>query len=211
MSDTIGETAANTKSALKWENAPFVPEQTQRARKDTVSIPAKRLQSFLDEAKVEVPTNKVWRDLAVRPIGAESANHSSNRNFVASEGTHTEWEQAEGTLTKLVAFLVSFDALSSGEAFALREGRWVVSSVPLGIPGLTLLINDKSVSAVHATLAVNADGQIKIQDHFSEGGTGIVRGPNAVEEAVKDAVQLVTHGDLLRFGTRSFRLCVIPK
>lgn len=108
----------------------------------------------------------------------------------------------------LVGFLVSFDADSNGEVFELRTGRWIISSEQT-TAGNYIIINDDTVSPLHAIMRVSATGEIQVLDQLSEHGTGIKRFGTDKEEPLTGAMSTVEHGDIVRFGERKFHVCVI--
>lgn len=113
-------------------------------------------------------------------------------------------------ITPVVGFLVSFDNDPHGQVLYIRSGRALVSSeVPNG--GNFLFLNDESVSPMHAILRVTEDAQIQILDNLSEFGTTIVRAENGEEVALSGEKAMVQHGDLLRFGKRTFSVCLIGR
>jgi len=112
--------------------------------------------------------------------------------------------------SKLVGFLVSFDAEPNGELFEIRAGRFLVTSRPTD-HGEFLLIDDESISPLHAIIRATAEGKIQILDQLSEFGTGVFRAGSDQEEEVAGTMAAVTHGDTVRFGKRTFVVCQVPK
>lgn len=112
-------------------------------------------------------------------------------------------------LPPIVGFLVSFDVNPSGETYALRQGRWVVSSVPVAVPNSCIVISDKSLSPMHATLRVSAKRRVDVLDQFSESGTFIYRGGTGQQIRVSDSLAVLQHGDVVVFGERHFHVCLI--
>ena len=85
----------------------------------------------------------------------------------------------------------------------------LVSSKPNSGEEPQLLIEDPSVSALHAILRVTAESKIQVLDQLSEHGTGVTKAGQAEQDLSGTMVEL-DHGDKIRFGQRSFVLCVIP-
>jgi len=218
--ETSAEVSAAASSAkLKWDSQPFSPENSLRARKDTITMSTRKIRSFLDDQNPELLEEANWLSVMGNPSTGSSSRRSSfvlekSQEKAVQYGAeinnlrHTT--EASLNLTQLVGFLVSFDNGVAGETYALRVGRWIVSSVPLGLPGTTMVIEDKSIAAVHATLSISDNAEVRVQDHFSPNGTGLT--PNGAKEEVliKDSASTLAHGDIVRFGERKFKVTLIP-
>lgn len=110
--------------------------------------------------------------------------------------------------TPVVGFMVSFDANPNGDIFVLRSGRLMVTSD--GNQGDNcLVIDDPSVSPMHAILRITGAGEIQILDQLSEFGTYIRRFGSAEEEQLSGDKSSLEHGDIVKFGNRAFHLCVV--
>ena len=131
------------------------------------------------------------------PIASHRASYSSDHSV--------EHSQPAGDL---VGFLVSYDHGPKGESYDLRVGRWVVSSVPLTSAVSSIVINDETISALHATLKIGTDGSIQILDQFSEHGTTVKR--DQKDDSVSIQSDHLNHGDQVTFGKRSFQICIVP-
>ncbi len=107
----------------------------------------------------------------------------------------------------IVGFLVSFDKNENGEVFELRVGRLIVTSEASGA-GNCLLIQDDSVSPMHAILRINKGGELQVLDQLSEHGTKIHRFGNGEEELSGDK-GVLSHGDIVIFGKRKFHVCTL--
>lgn len=112
--------------------------------------------------------------------------------------------------TPLVGFLVSFDSGPTGEYYELRTGRMIITSEQ-GATGNTLVINHDTVSPMHAILRVSQSGEIQVLDQLSEHGTAIRRFGTNEDESLSGDKSALEHGDIVRFGQRSFVVCVIHK
>jgi hypothetical protein len=112
--------------------------------------------------------------------------------------------------TKVVGFLVSFDNDKNGEIYEIRTGRWLITSRPTD-HGDYILINDETVSPLHAILRATKDGKVQVLDQLSEHGTGVRRVGASGETEVAGSLETIGHGDLVRFGQRHFVLCVVPE
>ena len=104
-------------------------------------------------------------------------------------------------------FLVSFDKNPNGDVFNLHSGRLVVTSEAPS-SGNVFYLDDESVSPMHAVLRISPKGEIQVLDQLSEAGTRIERLDGEVLELSGDKANL-QHGDLLSFGQRTFKVCLI--
>jgi hypothetical protein len=105
--------------------------------------------------------------------------------------------------------MVSFDEDSNGEIFEIRAGRWLVTSKPTD-HGDFILINDESISPLHAIIRATAEGKVQVLDQLSEYGTGLFRAGTEEEEEIAGTMAAVSHGDIVRFGKRHFTVCMVP-
>jgi len=113
-------------------------------------------------------------------------------------------------LTPVVGCLVSFDVDANGELFVLRSGRLIVTSQqPPG--GSYLLLQDESVSVMHAILRVSEVGEIQVLDQLSEFGSAIKRFGTDDEVRLSGDKCSLEHGDVIRFGSRSFHVCILAR
>ncbi|MCB0322636.1 MAG: FHA domain-containing protein [Bdellovibrionales bacterium] len=111
--------------------------------------------------------------------------------------------------TRVIGFLVSFDTEPNGEVFEVRTGRWLITSRPTD-HGDYILVNDQSISPLHAILRATRDGRLQVLDQLSEFGTGVTRADGGEEIEVAGGLEEVHHGDTVRFGERRFVVCTIP-
>lgn len=110
----------------------------------------------------------------------------------------------------IVGFMVSFDSNENGEFYPLRVGRLIITSEASTNGGNYLLINDESVSPMHAILRIGTSGDIQVLDQLSEFGTKI-RHINGEEEQLSGEKGTLHHGDVVFFGNRSYCVCIIEK
>ena len=110
----------------------------------------------------------------------------------------------------LIGFLVSFDKDPAGEYHELRSGRIIITSDEVGL-GNHLVIQDETVSPMHAILRVSPSGEIQVLDQLSEHGTSIRRFGSTEEEQLSGDKSTIDHGDVIKFGKRGFILCIICK
>jgi len=112
--------------------------------------------------------------------------------------------------SRIVGFLISFDTETNGEVFEIRAGRFLVTSRPTD-HGEFVLIDDETISPLHAIIRATAEGKVQILDQLSEFGTGVIRAGSEEEEEVAGTMAAVSHGDTVRFGKRTFVICLVPK
>jgi hypothetical protein len=112
--------------------------------------------------------------------------------------------------SKVVGFFVTFDKEKFGEVFEIRAGRWLVTSRPTD-HGEFILIEDETISPLHAIVRATKEGKIQVLDQLSEFGTGVLRVGQSEEQEVSGTMVAVEHGDVLRLGERHFVVCTIPK
>ncbi len=110
---------------------------------------------------------------------------------------------------KVIGFLVSFDADENGECFDIRSGRLLITCRPTD-QGDYILIDDPTVSPLHAIIRATKEGKVEVLDQLSEYGTGITRSGQADEIEVAGSRMVIQHGDILRFGERRFIVVLIP-
>lgn len=110
---------------------------------------------------------------------------------------------------KIIGFLVSYDNSEIGEVFEVCQGRWLLTS-RASDQGDHIVVNDSTISPLHAILRVTADGKVQALDQLSEHGTGVTRAGSETEEEVSGSMTSLNHGDTVRFGKRKFVVCLIP-
>lgn len=113
-------------------------------------------------------------------------------------------------MTPMVGCLISFDQDPNGDVFILRSGRLIVTSQePPG--GSYLFLTDETVSVMHAILRVSEVGEIQVLDQLSEFGSAVKRFGSEEETVLSGEKCSLEHGDVIRFGNRSFHVCIIAK
>ena len=118
------------------------------------------------------------------------------------------WLAGQSKESKVVGCLVSYDKSDNGEFCELHTGRWFISDKPTP-DSTTLVIDDSSVSQLHAVLRISSNGRIDVLDQLSESGTAIIRAGSTEEESVMGGVCSVKNGDSLKVGNRIFHVCVV--
>jgi hypothetical protein len=215
----------------------FAGESASRARNRTVMLTPEitgqvraRLAQEIEPSGGAASRDNGFESVAARPAGYNPppAVESRGRADVRTEGGFTApparaaanaapvpsgsarkdsgivWSKE----TPVVGFMVSFDANPNGDIFVLRSGRVMVSS-ERGSGENCLCIEDPTVSPMHAILRITAAGEIQILDQLSEFGTRIRRFGSNEEEQLSGDKSSLEHGDVVKFGDRSFHLCVV--
>jgi FHA domain len=136
------------------------------------------------------------------------ASQAATSNNVTQVVRLSNPKQIIAETSLLVGFLVSYDKLPSGEAYELREGRNIVSRDLPPNGGKVIILEDENVSSMHAILKVDEDGSVTVLDQLSESGTFINRTDGSEIKLEGDRARL-QHGDILKFGCRSFKVCLI--
>ncbi len=113
-------------------------------------------------------------------------------------------------VSPLVGFLVSFDVDRNGQVFVLRSGRMVITSQePPG--GSFLFLKDGTVSPMHAIVRISESGEIQVLDQLSEYGTIVKHFGSEEEVKLSGDKCSLDHGDVIKFGNRSFHVCILAK
>jgi FHA domain len=133
--------------------------------------------------------------------------HSPNNSFTQISRLNNQ-QQLTSDSSYLVGFMVSYDKISTGEAFELREGRNIVSKDIPSSGGKVIILDDPDVSSMHAILKVDEDGSVVVLDQLSESGTFLIKRDGSELKLEGDRANL-EHGDILKFGSRTFKICLI--
>jgi hypothetical protein len=161
--------------------------------------------------ELEADSAEAARDQADEPAHAATVaahRHTEEYRSVMEEGGRAEviWKKP----SRLVGFLVSFATSPLGSYIELREGRLLVSS-ELNNADNCLLINDSSVSAMHAIMRISSDGSILILDQLSQHGTRIRRADSGEEESLMGEKSHLQHGDVVIFGECEYDVCILKQ
>jgi hypothetical protein len=108
----------------------------------------------------------------------------------------------------LVGFLVSFETDPRGMFVELREGRMIVTCESVGAAPC-LVIEDSSVSPMHAIMRISSGEPIYILDQLSEFGTRIIHAESGEEESLSGEKGAARHGDIVVFGEKKFHVCLV--
>jgi len=145
--------------------------------------------------------------LAQQPMSETTAASSGVKVGVNMDSVGRSAVKAPSS--KIVGFLISFDKVEFGEVYEIRSGRFMLSSRSAGQDDY-IIIQDESISALHAIIRATDDGKIQILDQLSEFGTGVIPVGKTAEDNVSGSMVSVKHGDTVRFGKRTFLVCTVP-
>ena len=115
-----------------------------------------------------------------------------------------------GKLSPVVGFLVSYDKNPNGDVYELRSGRLIVTS-EAAAAGNYMLVEDPTVSPMHAIMRISARGEIQVLDQLSEHGTKIRRFGSKDEQELSGDKSSLEHGDVIKFGERAFHVCLVTR
>ena len=143
---------------------------------------------------------------AMVPPLTQGAVHSPVAAGLSADRDAVVWAKP----SRIVGCLVSFDSDPNGEMFVLRTGRLIVTSQPP--PGGSFLyVKDESVSLMHAIIRISETGEIQVLDQLSESGSAVVRLESEEEQHLSGDKCVLRHGDIIRFGSRSFEVCLLAR
>lgn len=156
-----------------------------------------------------IPANDVHSASTVAPSKpAFSVNPSARPQAAANTGVGRV--QPKVADSKIVGFFISFDKDPHGEVYEIRAGRWLLTSRATE-HGDYILVNDETISPLHAIIRATKDGAIQVLDQLSEFGTGLIKAGEDEEEDVSGSMVSVSHGAVIRFGKRHFVVCLVPE
>ncbi len=181
----------------------FYSQVVQPAAAEAEKTPPPR-PTVVETPRRETPTET---PRAVQPPPAAPVAAPAARSTAAGNVSDLAVWVNEGPLT---GFLVSFDKNPLGEVCTLRNGRMIVTSAPQS-SGNYLLLDDATVSPLHAIMRVTPSGEIQILDQLSETGTFIRRFGAETEIELSGEKSFLEHGDIVRFGERTFHVTVIVR
>ena len=99
-------------------------------------------------------------------------------------------------LSPIVGFLVSYDKNTTGDVYELRGGRLIVTS-EAAAAGNYMLVEDATVSPMHAIMRISANGEIQVLDQLSEHGTTFRRFGAKEEQELSGDKSSLELGDLI--------------
>lgn len=112
--------------------------------------------------------------------------------------------------SKIIGFLVSYKDNENGEVIEVRQGRWLLTSKFSDQSDQQIVIDDETISPLHAIIRATADGKVDVLDQLTEYGTGLTRASGGAEIDLAGAKEKIEHGDTIRFGKREFVVCLVP-
>lgn len=181
------------------------PVERERAITGKIARPlgADRPNLFSDPASHAAPAARAGVGAPPQAAPGKAIAEAAKRG--ASSGVVTKAPK-----TKIVGFLISFDSEPNGEVFEIRSGRWLLTSRPTD-HGDYILVQDESISPLHAIIRAAGEGKIQVLDQLSEFGTAVVRKGSEEEEDSTGTMVTVDHGDVVRFGKRKFTVVLVPR
>ena len=197
-SDSFGPiTPARDENPAREEMKPAQPKFQHHREILTDSKPSKPQTASYDKSEGPLGVREDEAPLATRhPVTAQSAAYRIRQGIIWSK------------FSPIMGFLVAYDDDDNGEFFELRQGRLIITSEPPAT-GNFLVLDDESVSPMHAIARLADFGELQILDQLSELGTRIVRGDSGEEELLSGEKGTVYHGDTLIFGEKRFSVCLI--
>lgn len=145
--------------------------------------------------------------VVLRPENAQQLRQvlAEDLKRLQSGSGHTRKDEAP-----LVGFLVSFDAEHAGEYYPLRKGRTIITTDQDAGLSSAIMLNGNGISSSHAVIRADSEADILILDQLSDSGTFLRRLESEDEIRIREPAA-VLHGDVLRFGDRTFQLCLLPR
>ncbi|MDR2337898.1 MAG: FHA domain-containing protein [Deltaproteobacteria bacterium] len=160
-------------------------------------------QNFNIKSKEEkMPMDNTRQGFSFNPKNTASEKAVLNSN----SGIRPVPRQRKG---RIIAFLISFDVDPNGEVYEISAGRWLVTSKPTEHTDYILLEED-TVSPLHAFIRATENGRIQVLDQLSEYGTFVTAPNSEEEEEIAGAMAALEHGSRVRFGNRRFVLAIVP-
>lgn len=179
-----------------------------------------RISDLASEESDRPPTGRMRGSAGGRGAAPSAANPSFSMGAASgSFATHSAPRSAgpvgqvvmgKAAKSKIIGFFVSFDRDNNGEVYEIRSGRWLLTSRATDHSDF-ILIEDESISPLHAIVRATNDGKIQILDQLSEFGTAVFTKGGTEEQDITGSMTSVSHGDRIRFGKRMFVVCLVPK
>lgn len=198
------------------ENEPSEDPRTSR-KASTGKLDAHVIQEAVSAPYPSEPEPRPFAPQAPAAPSQVSVNQNAARSgagvgagaMYAKRGNAGQMPIVPAPTSKVVGFLISFDKNKFGDIFEVRAGRWLITSRPTD-HGEFILIEDETVSPLHAIVRATKEGRIQVLDQLSEFGTGVTRFNESKELEVSGTMVNVDHGDVLRLGERHFVVVTIP-
>jgi FHA domain len=185
------------------------PVQWDSANKGGVEIRGESDDGFVKPRRAERSTGKISRNEVVEATKAVQSSVSAPVPSREPVQTQNQAVKRPVGKTKIVAFLISFDDVPQGEVYEIRVGRWLLTSRPTGHEDY-ILVEDETISPLHAIVRATEEGKIQVLDQLSEHGTSVTKVGTGKEEEITGAMTTLEHGDKVRFGKRHFVVCSVP-
>lgn len=160
---------------------------------------------YHSEQSVADVSEEPHRSVMAKPVFAVNPAATANSVF-----NQQNTASARSVTSKIVGFLINFDDNEYGDVIEIRKGRWLLTSRPTD-QGNYIIVDDPSISPLHAIIRATDSGSIQILDQLSEHGTGVISSGEEEEVDIAGTMVNVSHGDLVRFGLRYYIVCVVPE
>jgi len=168
----------------------------------------------LNEEASKADASGIYPASARRPDDWEEMSERISRarkevvGSVASEPACAEITQHA---PRIEGFLVCYDHHEAGDVIPLRGGRWIVSCEPVTPKENFILVEDRSVSPIHAILDVKNSSSFELRDQLSDEGTSLRKKGSGSGESLGDKAVVVSHGDVVTFGKCAFHVCMLER
>jgi hypothetical protein len=195
-------------------------EETPPMKESGFAIPATQSrpanagsrETFKSTSAIITPANLQSSTPVVAQTKEATRDNTATNAPIDSSIVQVARQQSVGVapekLTRLIGFMVSYDNGVTGEVLDLRVGRWIVSSEKSS-EGNFLIVKHPTVSPLHAIIKISESKEIQVLDQLSENGT-LIKKSDGKEEKLSGSLGNLEHGDVVKFGERSFNVCLIP-
>ncbi len=152
---------------------------------------------------------KIFEDRNVAVSQTQTSHNQSALVSVNNTASHNI-KNVKVPTSRIIGFLISFDKTDNGEILEIREGRSHISSKVSDQDEL-IVIEDPTISALHAVIKASGNGDVLLLDQLSEHGSGVMHQGSHAEEDAAGVTVKIFHGDVVRLGRRYFIYCGVPK
>ncbi len=181
---------------MESAQAPYSQPVSQKFN-NVSSVRPKEEKKLMDNSK---------QGFSFNPKNAVNNNVTATATASTNNGIKPVTRQRRG---KIIAFLVSFDTEPNGEIYEIAAGRWLITSKPSEHSDY-ILIEEDTISPLHAFIRAMENGRIQVLDQLSEYGTFVTAPGSDEEEEIAGAMATLEHGSVVRFGNRRFVLTLVP-
>ncbi|OVE80337.1 hypothetical protein BVY02_00480 [bacterium J17] len=193
------------------ESAPNGPSAAEKPKTMSSGVHTEKSDEWGQRvgASLAEPSSPPAQPPLLRPEPAPTAAAPVEQPSFSVNKAPTPRATQKPRTSKIIGFMVSFDKEENGEVFEICAGRWLLTSRPTD-HGEFILINDETISPLHAIIRATSEGKVQVLDQLSEFGTGVTKQGEDEEVEVAGSMISVEHGDIVRFGKRSFTIVMVP-